>query len=102
MLACLFIAGASDDMLGYSKILTSKSPRNHCSAQNHKRRDSSSSYGYIYWFYLLELQDRIKNKGVPATRPLVWMAAYLKNGTPDSNAVVEVIVHSTNKIHYLK
>ncbi|CAL5389121.1 unnamed protein product [Camellia sinensis] len=46
-------------------------------------------------FSVVRLEETKKNNGVPASRSQVWMAAYMKDGTSNSDSVNEVMVCNT-------
>ena len=63
---------------------------------------NSSSHLCLTCFVLsiFYLQEKKKNNGVTASRPQVWMAAYMKDGTSNSDLVNEVMVCDTTLLYF--
>ncbi|CAL5321423.1 unnamed protein product [Camellia sinensis] len=53
-------------------------------------------------FSIVRVEETKKNNGVPATRPQVWMAAYMKDGTSNSDSVNEVMTQMNELTEHIE
>ncbi|KAL7231201.1 hypothetical protein ACSBR2_009463 [Camellia fascicularis] len=53
-------------------------------------------------FSVVRLEETKKNNGVPASRSQVWMAAYLKDGTSNSDSVNEVMTQMNELAEHME
>ncbi|KAL7251019.1 hypothetical protein ACSBR1_012942 [Camellia fascicularis] len=53
-------------------------------------------------FSVVRVEETKKNNGVPASRPQVWMAAYMKDGTSNSDSVNEVMTQMNELTEHME
>ncbi|CAL5355162.1 unnamed protein product [Camellia sinensis] len=53
-------------------------------------------------FSIVRVEETKKNNGVPASRPQVWMAAYMKDGTSNSDSVNEVMTQMNELTEHME
>ncbi|CAL5432760.1 unnamed protein product [Camellia sinensis] len=78
--------------MGY-KPFKNDAERLKSSKKNRKIRKKKTLHHRTGWkpFSVVRLEETKKNNGVPASRSQVWMAAYMKDGTSNSDSVNEVM-----------
>ncbi|KAL7196946.1 hypothetical protein ACSBR1_036869 [Camellia fascicularis] len=53
-------------------------------------------------FSVVRVEETKKNNGVPASRPQVWMAAYMKDSTSNSDSVNEVMTQMNELTEHME